>query len=146
MKKFLICAGLLCLGASVLSAADLTTTVTTESSQNYNKAYRDIGETNTLVYDGVRASTFSVLIAGANRVKTGEGILERLIIPTPCAGTTNYIVADAAAAAAAGYAIVISTLSSTTAVNSVVEYGLRFNTGLAINVAYSSCPVTVIYR
>jgi hypothetical protein len=140
MKKLL----LLLILAGTAQAADITAGVSTPHGQSYNQSFRDIKDgNNAATRDVVSANSLSQTTAATNAIKTSGGYLDNITINAACSPGT-YVIGDAAAAAAT-YATVLSTLTVTSAGANIPFRG-RFSNGLAINTTVSSCTVTASFR
>lgn len=150
MKRFFLGISGLLFGATIgLFAADLVSSVNTENGVLYNKVYRDGKDGNNYqTMDVITANTFGTTSSSVNSIKGTGGYLEAINLNAACTNgsTVSYVVADAAASAAS-YATVISTIIYTSA-NPIgqIPFKLRFTNGLAINTIVSTCTVTAIYR
>jgi len=146
MKKWIALLVLLC---GVAQAADLTDATSTPASrQTYNQGYRAVGDgSNAPTEDSITPNLYTHIGTGAPTViKASGGYLDNITFETLCSGSTTFILADSATSGSS-YATVITTIpavSGTVPVN--IPFHVRFNTGLAINVTYSSCTAVVSYR
>lgn len=141
-KLFVILVVLAC----PVSSTDLTYGTVTPTGTLYNQAIRDLKDgTNAVTQDVVSANAYALTYGTQNTIKATAGIIKGFFVNQACSG--NYVLADAAAGAAA-YPTIISTFTvvNTTIIPYSVPLDIRTSNGIAFNVPFASCTVTVSYR